>query len=289
MTDALRKTALARAAPSASPELLNVSANLRGLDPAGDGTSHELSFADQARRYAPSGFAFILVLTIFMNAAALMSAVIEEKSNRVVEVMLSCVSPREFMTGKLLGAAGASLFTLFVWVGFAALAAWLFLPGGPGLVSSVAAAMATGTMLPMLILCFVCGLLIYASIFLAIGSLANSVQDAQAYVGPTMIVVVAPMIVMPALLSDPNGPLATALTWIPVYTPFFMMFRLPWNPPASQVVMATILMILTAGFMVGQMARIFAANVLTSERPPKFGVFLRSLIGLGSEERVRPK
>jgi hypothetical protein len=56
-----------------------------------------------------------------------------------------------------------------------------------------------------------------------------------------------------------------------------------------QVVLAIVLMILTAGFLVTQMARVFAANVLSSERPPKFGVFLRSLVGLPPRERVRAK
>ena len=279
LTDALRRNALARAAPGASAALLDVSAGLDEFDPAGNGAAHELSFADQARRYAPSALAFLLILVVIMNAAALMSAVIEEKSNRVVEVMLSCVSPREFMTGKLLGAAGASLLTLAIWVGFAVAAVWTLMPGGPFVVASVAGAIVSGGTLPMLLLCFVCGLLTYASIFLAIGSLASSIQDAQAYVGPTMIVVIAPMIVMPALLSDPNGAFAVALTWIPIYTPFFMMFRLPWHPPALQVVLATVLMIAFTAFLVVQMARIFAAHVLSTDRPPKFGVFLRSLVG----------
>ena len=127
----------------------------------------------------------------------------------------------------------------------------------------------------MLLLCFICGLLIYASIFLAIGSMATSIQDAQALVGPTMILVMAPLVMMPALLRDPNGVIATVLSWIPIYTPFFMMFRLPWNPPLLEVIGATLLMIVTTVLLVIQMGRVFARHVLTAERPPRLGVLIR--------------
>jgi ABC-2 type transport system permease protein len=91
-----------------------------------------------------------------------------------------------------------------------------------------------------------------------------------------MILVMAPLIMMPALLHDPNGTIATVLSWIPVYTPFFMMFRLPWNPPLLEVVGATILMIATTVLLVIQMGRVFARHVLTAERPPRLGALLRS-------------
>lgn len=279
LTQALRARVLHKVAPGVSLNVLNVSAKLNSFDPTGRGASHALSFQDMAQRYAPSVLAFLLVLTIFMNAASLMSAVIEEKSNRIVEVLLSCVSPREFMTGKLLGAAGAAFLTLGIWLGVAVIGVSYFIPGGAALVGMVAWSLVSGPMLPMLIVCFICGLLIYASIFLAIGSMANSVQDAQALLGPTMIIVMAPLLIMPALIRDPNGIVASVLTWVPVYTPFFMMFRLPWHPATWEVIGGLVLMVTTAGLLVFQTGRIFANNVLTSERPPKISVFLRNLVG----------
>ncbi|HVP83634.1 MAG TPA: ABC transporter permease [Rhizomicrobium sp.] len=275
LTEELRRRVLAKFAPDVPPETFKPTAAMRAFDPAASGGNHEISLADQARTYAPAVLAFLLLLTIFMNAGALLSGVIEEKSSRIVEVMLSCVTPVEFMTGKLLGAAAASLLTLTLWTLMLLIGAGLFLPGAlsnmGGLVMSI---LSTG-LLPMLLLCFICGLLIYASIFLAIGSMATSIQDAQALVGPTMILVMAPLIMMPALLRDPNGAIATVLSWIPIYTPFFMMFRLPWNPPLLEVIGATILMIATTILLVIQMGRIFARHVLTAERPPRLGALLR--------------
>jgi len=277
LTEELRRQQLAKFAPDVPPETFKPNARMRSFDPAASSGDHEISFADQARTYAPAVLAFLLLLTIFMNAGALLSGVIEEKSSRIVEVMLSCVTATEFMTGKLLGAAAASLLTLILWAVMLVIGAGLFVPGAVsnmgGLVTSI---FSTG-LLPMLLLCFICGLLIYASIFLAIGSMATSIQDAQALVGPTMILVMAPLVMMPALLHDPNGTIATVLSWIPIYTPFFMMFRLPWNPPLIQVIGATIVMILTTMLLVIQMGRVFANHVLTAERPPRLGALIRNI------------
>jgi ABC-2 type transport system permease protein len=279
LTGELRRQALMKIAPEVAPETLTPSARLRSLDPAASGGNHEVSLADQARSYAPAVLAFLLLLTIFMNAGALLSGVIEEKSSRIVEVMLSCVTPVEFMAGKLLGAAGASLLTLFLWAAMAVVGAAVFLPGAAANSGSLLFGILSTGLLPMLLLCFVCGLLIYASIFLAIGSMATSIQDAQALVGPTMIRVMAPLIMMPALLHDPNGTISTALSWIPVYTPFFLMFRLPWHPPLFETVGATILMLATTVFLVFQMGRVFASHVLTAERPPRLGALIRRAFG----------
>ncbi len=278
LTQALRRRALHRVAPAASRDVLEARADLRSIDPTQDSAGPDL--AEKVQRFAPSVLAFLLVLTIFMNAASLMSAVIEEKSSRIVEVILSCVSAREFMVGKLLGAAGASLLTLALWLGMALLAAWIFVPGGLAIAADLLGGLVGGPLLPMLLVCFVCGLLIYASIFLAIGSMAASIQDAQALLGPTMILIMAPLILMPALLHDPNGTIATVLTWIPLYTPFFMMFRLPWEPPQAEVWLSLALMVTTAGLLVWQMGRVFAAHVLTAERPPRLGAVLRMLVGI---------
>ena len=271
LTEAMRNQVLQKLAPGVPTAWLMPEARLRPLNLGAGGSGHEISIMDQLRSYAPAVLAFLLLLTIFMNAGALLSGVIEEKSSRIVEVILSCVTPTEFMAGKLLGAAAASLLTLFLWGAMLVVGAALIVPNSVATLGALAMAFVTSSLLPMLLLCFVCGLLI----FLAIGSMATSIQDAQALVGPTMIVVMAPLIMMPALLHDPNGPVATAMTWVPVYTPFFMMFRLPWNPPAVEVWGASLLMVLTTLFMVFQMGRIFASHVLTTERPPRLGSLLR--------------
>ncbi|MBN9559082.1 MAG: ABC transporter permease, partial [Alphaproteobacteria bacterium] len=191
LTEAMRNQVLQKLAPGVPTAWLMPEARLRPLNLGAGGSGHEISIMDQLRSYAPAVLAFLLLLTIFMNAGALLSGVIEEKSSRIVEVILSCVTPTEFMAGKLLGAAAASLLTLFLWGAMLVVGAALIVPNSVATLGALGMAFVTSSLLPMLLLCFVCGLLIYASIFLAIGSMATSIQDAQALVGPTMIVVMA--------------------------------------------------------------------------------------------------
>jgi ABC-2 type transport system permease protein len=85
----------------------------------------------------------------------------------------------------------------------------------------------------------------------------------------------APMILSSTLLRDPNGPIAQFMSWVPIYSPFFLMYRLPWHPPLIQAAGAIVLMIATSIFMVIQMGRVFARHVLTAERPPRLTALLR--------------
>ena len=274
LSNTLRDRTLARVAPDLPPGALQPSARVKLLNP-GAGADHRQSMVDLLKTYMPAAFGLLLMLTVFMNAGALLSGVIEEKSSRIVEVILSCVTPMEFMAGKLLGAAGASLLTLVIWGAMFFGGAALLVPGAASTVAVLLGSILSSNLLPMMLLCFVCGFLIYACFFLGIGSMATSVQDAQALLGPTMILVMAPMVLTSALLRDPNGAIATFMSWIPIYTPFFLMFRLPWHPPLIQAVGAVLLMIATSIFMVIQMGRVFARHVLTAQRPPRLAALLR--------------
>jgi ABC-2 type transport system permease protein len=274
LSKALRDRTLARVAPDLPASALQPSARLKLFDP-GAGADHHQSMADDLKIYMPAVFGILLMLTVFMNAGALLTGVIEEKSSRIVEVILSCVTPIEFMTGKLIGAAGASLLTLLIWGAMLFGGAVLLVPGAASGVTPLISAILASNLLPVMVLCFVCGFLIYASFFLGIGSMATSVQDAQALLGPTMLLVMAPMILSSTLLRDPNGPIAQFMSWVPIYSPFFLMYRLPWHPPLIQAVGAIVLMIATSIFMVIQMGRVFARHVLTAERPPRLTALLR--------------
>jgi ABC-2 type transport system permease protein len=226
--------------------------------------------------------AFLLFLVTFMNASVLLQGVIEEKSTRMIEVLLSCATPREIMMGKLIGVIAVAMTTIFLWaLGLFGVMS-LFSHDAIGLALGGLKAIATVRLLPLLFVYFLCGLLIYSSIFLAIGSMTASLADAQALLGPVTLIIFLPNLMLTALMHDPNGTLARALSWIPIYTPFFMMFRLPSNPPPVDVVGTSMLAVATAGLLMLWTGRIFAKHVLTTERPPSFGALLRRLFGGGT-------
>jgi ABC-2 type transport system permease protein len=244
---------------------------------AADPSDTAASNSDRLKTYLPGILAYLLMFSVVSNAGMLLGGVIEEKSNRVVELILSCTSATKFMAGKLLGVIGSALTMLAILVVIAMGVAAAFVPGALSLVSAMGD-------LPFydyvaMAIYFVSALLIYSSMYLAVGSMMPSIQDAQSFIAPMMVVIIFPFFFITAVIAAPNGPVATVLSWIPIYTPFLMMFRLPWNPPVFEIVGTSLLIIATTAFMVIQMGRVFAANVLVSDKRPTFGALIQRMAG----------
>jgi len=276
LTDALRlKTIKALVPPGEQAKVtLDVDAELTGVDPM---KGSRLSLTDRLAQLVPIGLAFVLFIVAFSDAALLLQSVVEEKSTRMVEVLLSCASPHEIMTGKLMGVIGLAIVTLAAWSAVLfAFASFL----APDMLAAVFEGLrGLVPMLPLVMVYFFCGLMIYASLFLGIGATSASLPDAQALIGPATLVIVLPNMLMSALIQDPNGTLARVISWIPIYTPFFMLVRLPFHPPAAELWATAALTIATTVFLIHRMGRVFARHVLTTERPPSFGKLVKGLFG----------
>jgi ABC-2 type transport system permease protein len=270
-----QRDALHRLAPQLNiGQVLDVSADLQARNPVR--SSQRDSSIDSI---VPIALAIILFVVSVMNASVLLQGVVEEKSTRMIEVLLSCATPREITTGKLIGVIAVALTTLIIW-GLALLA--LMAIASQDTVSLVFAslrAVATPGMLPLLLVYFLCGLLIYGSLFLAIGSMANSLADAQSLLGPSMLILMLPNLMIAGVMRDPNGALASTLSWVPVYTPFFMMLRIASNPPVWQLWGTLALALATTVLMVIWTGRVFARHVLTTERPPSLGALFGGMFG----------
>ncbi|MBU6296839.1 MAG: ABC transporter permease [Alphaproteobacteria bacterium] len=278
LTDAFRIRALQQLVPLSrrSDVNLDVDADVQVFDPTK--AAGHISFADRLAPLVPTGLAFLLFVVAFSNAALLLQSVIEEKSTRMIEVLLSCASPQEIMTGKLMGVIAVALVTLALWgAGLFAVASF-FSHETVAVVKAGLAVVAIMNLLPLILLYFLCGLLIYSTIFLAIGAMANSLPDAQALMTPAMLVIMIPNMLLGVLIQDPNGMLATVISWIPIYTPFFMLVRLPFHPPAIELWLTAVLVILTTIFLIHRTGRIFANHVLATERPPAFDTLIKQLV-----------
>ncbi|TAJ13003.1 MAG: ABC transporter permease, partial [Planctomycetota bacterium] len=176
----------------------------------------EVKTEDRIRQWAPAGFVYLLFVGIMTVAQMLLNNTVEEKSNRIVEVLLSSVTSTELMTGKLVGIAGVG-FTMFAsW--FTTGAIVLRLSFGPE-VDSVARMIFTVIFTPQFIgafaIYFTMAYLLYASVFLAIGAMCNTLKDAQNFMGPVVMVMMVPVLTMMFIPKDPNGTLATVLSWVP--------------------------------------------------------------------------
>ena len=275
LTDALRLKAVQRIAPQVrDTSLFDVSAFVQPHKPSRGAAS--VTMVDSV---VPVALAIILFVVSVMNSSVLLQGVVEEKSTRMIEVLLSCATAREITSGKLIDVIAVALTTLFIWALVLFALMTLASHDTVSLVLTSLRAIAGLDTLPLLLLFFLCGLLIYGSLFLAIGSMAASLADAQSLLGPSMLILMLPNLMINAIIRDPNGTLASTLTWIPFYTPFFMMLRISSHPPAWQVWGAVAVALTTTVLMILWTGRIFARHVLTTERPPSVGNLVRGLFG----------
>jgi ABC-2 type transport system permease protein len=200
---------------------------------------------------------------VFGVGNLLLTNTIEERSNKIVEVLLSSVTANQLMLGKLIGiaAVGLTMPAIFLVAGAA-----LSLAGGEdsGPAREVFAVLFSTHFLAVYLFYFFCAYAIFAMIFLAIGALSNSLQDAQSFMGPVMLLVFAPVPFVPMIFQNPNGLVATILTWIPIYTPYAVMLRAAADPPMGEIIGATCLMLAFAIFLARIMGRIFRSAILQS-------------------------
>ncbi|HXC54753.1 MAG TPA: ABC transporter permease [Rhizomicrobium sp.] len=274
LTRALQIAAVHRVAPQISdPAILDAAVQLEARDP--DRAAGANATVDSI---VPIALAIILFVVSVMNSSVLLQGVVEEKSTRMIEVLLSCATPREITSGKLIGVIAVALTTLVIW-GLALFALMgIASHGTVGLVMASLRATASLDTLPLLLVFFLCGLLIYGSLFLAIGSMANSLADAQSLLGPSMLILMLPNVMIAGVIRDPNGALASALSWVPIYTPYFMMLRIASHPPPWQLWGTLALAVTTTVLLIWWTGRVFAKHVLTTERPPSLGALIARFV-----------
>jgi len=207
------------------------------------------------------GFAlYALTLT---GAGILLNSVIEEKSSRILEVLLTSASPPEIIAGKILGAAAVTASALVVW---ALAAAFLVSGRDPKLLGEVAGVLASRGLLFYFAIYFVGGYLMYATLFTTIGAFCETTREAQTLLGPLMILLTVPIVFMGQAISHPDLPLLRALSWIPPFTPFLMAARAASGPPAWEVAGTAALMFAVTAFEVWVAGRAFRTGALASGR-----------------------
>ena len=220
----------------------------------------EVSFRDKLPGIIGLASGFILWSLIITGASILLNSVMEEKSNKILEVLLSSASATEILTGKVLGVAFLTLTVLLVWGGIGAFG---LIAGLPQYAPMVGEVLLEGGMLGYFIAYAVGGYLMYAVLFAAIGAFCETPRDAQTLMGPIMMILVVPLIVMQMALRTPDAPVVQILSWVPFFTPFLMSARAPSEPPMFEVVGTMAGMFAFALLMVWIAGRAFRAGALS--------------------------
>jgi ABC-2 type transport system permease protein len=231
------------------------------------------------RSALPLAMVYLLLVTVMTTGTMMLQGVIEERSNKLLESILATIRPSDLMYGKLLGLGAIGLTIIGVWVG-AAIGAAFAVQGMVADIVKPSLGAIEPWMFAAMLFYFLAGYLIISMLYLAIGALSNSLQDAQAYLMPVIMIIMLPVIfMMVSVLQQPNGIFPVVMSWIPIYTPFAMLARMGSGVETMEV-LGTGLML--AAFVVIEMillGRIFQASLLRTGQPPKFGAFIAMMLG----------
>jgi ABC-type Na+ efflux pump permease subunit len=214
----------------------------------------------------PGAFMILLWVSVLVGGQGLLMSTIEEKSSRVMEVILSAVSPMELMVGKIIGqmAVASLILALYATTGVGALVFFAM----------------NHLLDPMLlvyaIIYFIIAFFLLASIMAAIGSVVNDIREAQVLMQPIMLVMVIPMALWLPISRNPNGLFAQIVSFIPPASPFVMIIRLAGKEPIPmwQVPASILVGFAAMAFMCWAAAKIFRIGVLMTGKPPN----LRTLV-----------
>lgn len=241
-----------------------------------EGQEQQVGTQDIVRQWAPVVFVYLLWISILLNTQMLLTNMIEEKSNKVIEVLLSSISAVQLMAGKILGIALTGLTIIGAWT-LMAMLFFILIPSMIGLeipldlTSVVSDPIYIGSFLVY----FVLGYLLYAAILVGLGSVCSNLKDAQNLMLPVQLVQIIPILVMIPIGRDPNGTLAQIMSYIPPLTPFVMMNRAAAPPTTFEYVVTTALLVASIAVVLWLAARIFRIGILFTGKPPGFVGILR--------------
>jgi ABC-2 type transport system permease protein len=219
--------------------------------------------------------AFFLYMVILLYAVSVMRATLEEKTSRMVEVIISSMKPWHLMLGKILGVGAVSLTQLTIWLLAGAL---MFVSGLPMLISArpemaLLAGVAEALPGPRLVLLFVgffvFGFFMYAGLHAAVGAMCNSDEEAQQAQFPILMLLVVPIIMVLNVIQDPMSPLATGLSLFPLFTPILMWARVASGAvPAWQIGLSFVIMALAIVAIAWLAGRIYKVGILMAGKRP---------------------
>ncbi len=218
-------------------------------------------------RALPFVFAGLLVFGVMIGGQTLLTQTVEEKSNRVIEVLLSAVSPIELMAGKILGQMAVSMLVLALYI-----AMGIFL-----LMSFAMFGLLDPLLILYLLVFFVISYLVFAAAFSAVGAAVNEMREAQSLMTPVMLALMAPWMFAPIIGREPNSTLAVALSFIPPVNTFAMMIRLAsaTPPPTWQVLLSMVVGLAAACGVIWFAAKVFKVGLLMHGKAPNVATLMR--------------
>jgi ABC-2 type transport system permease protein len=224
---------------------------------------------------------FLLYFVITLYGVGIMRSVVQEKTSRVMELMVAVVKPRALMGGKILGVGGAGLIQIVVWLGIGALAlayrdtiaGWFGATGaGPALPPLAAAEIA------IILVYFVLGFFFYAAVYAAVGAMVSSEQDTQQLQLPVTLVMMVGLLCLQLVTNDPRGSSAQLMTTIPLWSPMLMPMRyVLGGADTGDVALSLAILLVSTLLVVRAAAKIYRVGVLLYGKRPGLAELVRWL------------
>ncbi len=242
---------------------------------------------------------YMLMMFVMIYGTSVMRSVIEEKTSRIIEVIVSSVKPFQLMLGKIVGNASAGLLQFFIW-GIILLILSIVSSSvfgvdmtevqtsrlSPEQVAAMKEASGNGTMetiiqeffrLPLVtifllfIFYFLGGFFLYSSLFAAVGAAVDSETDTQQFMLPIMLpLILGVYIGFATVINDPHGPISTIFSMIPFTSPIVMLMRVPFGVPWYEIAISMALLLCTFVFMVWMAAKIYRVGILMYGKKPTY-------------------
>ncbi len=231
--------------------------------------------ADEPEFFVAYIGAFFLYMVILMYSVAVMRATLEEKTSRIVEVIISSMEPWHLMLGKILGVGAVSLSQLAIWLTTGALLAGAGIPammaarpelGDLGELSAVLPGIG---LLTLFVGFFLFGFFMYSGLYACVGAMCNTDQEAQQAQAPVVIFVVAPILLVIPVITNPMSTMAVTLSLFPLFSPILMWARVSGGGiPGWQVALSFLLMGMATLAIAWVAGRIYKTGILmTGKRP----------------------
>ena len=242
---------------------------------------------------------YMLMMFVMIYGTSVMRSVIEEKTSRIIEVIVSSVKPFQLMLGKIVGNASAGLLQFFIW-GIILLILSIVSSSvfgvdmtevqtsrlSPEQIDAMKEASGNGTMetiiqeffrLPLVtifllfIFYFLGGFFLYSSLFAAVGAAVDSETDTQQFMLPIMLpLILGVYIGFATVINDPHGPISTIFSMIPFTSPIVMLMRVPFGVPWYEIAISMALLLCTFVFMVWMAAKIYRVGILMYGKKPTY-------------------
>jgi ABC-2 type transport system permease protein len=217
----------------------------------------------------PFFFMYLIFMGMVGTGQHMLSSIIEEKNSRIIEVLLSAVSPFQLMAGKILGLAGIGLTVMALWSAAAfAAARWQGLNVGVG-----------PELMVYFVIYYILGYLLVSAILTGIGSVCNTIKETQSLMMPVMLIFIIPLMGWFKLVQSPNGTLARVLSFFPPVTPMVMILRLSAGSGIWFVEIAVSILVLAVAvvLVIWAAAKIFRTGILMYGKKPGLFEILRWL------------